>query len=210
VLTTATPAAATRRVLPGVLVAAYSHIAVAELVLDGTPPRDAFTWAWRLHYEYLMPRAWEAWGWREAPLAYQLRTAHPDSMTQDGPYWMLPIPAGKRWTHGCYALSAAQNRGRLLRDDPAGIALPAAAADRLAWLLETMRRYATGGGDLTACARGAADQAAGRPRRRRAPASPAWLTAEAAEALTGLWDVLRRDAARAGAARLWPGTRPGP
>jgi hypothetical protein len=70
------------------------------------------------------------------------------------------------------------------------VSLPAGEAARLAWLEETVRRYGTGGGALTACARSAHDQHLGRPRRHREPVSETWLLGELRGGLDAAWRVL--------------------
>ena len=69
--------------------------------------------------------------------------------------------------------------------DPPMTAMDPGDLDRLAWQMDMMRIYASGGGgrDLCQCARIAADHAAGRPRQKRAPVERDWLADELATAL---------------------------
>ena len=77
--------------------------------------------------------------------------------------------------------------GQLARDNQMPFIVEAAAHDlgRLAWQMDMMRIYASGGGgrDLCQCARIAADHAAGRPRQKRAPVDADWLAAASSETL---------------------------
>jgi hypothetical protein len=193
------------------LVTAYTHVHVGELVLGGMEPREAFGRSCRIYFNFLMPLAYLADGGSRAKLfsLFNPMSRSPSDMAEWGrrAVWPLSedlqgtdelffeeIPAPRKWTHTCFTRAAADNAALLARyDDDAdrlAVFCPPEDADRLAWMLEMMRRFATGAGTLPECARGAVDQAAGRPRRRRGPADPEWLAAEIAGALDGAWGLL--------------------
>jgi hypothetical protein len=180
-----------RRVRATSLLIACSHVHIAELVLGGTAPREAFDASWRLFYGFLWAALVHAGDRAAVSYAAQWPLTPPAEL---GRLHAVPVPEGKKWTTGCFTL-AARDHAALLRRDGTGTGMLTVLADpgdadRLAWMLEMMRRYASGGGSIGECARGAADQAAGKPRQRRAPADPEWLAAEIAAALDGAWALL--------------------
>jgi hypothetical protein len=61
---------------------------------------------------------------------------------------------------------------------------------RLVWLVDTVRRVSQGVLDLGEAARGAHDQAIGKPRQRRAPADIDWVRDEVDKAAWSAWYAL--------------------
>lgn len=179
-----------RRVRVSSLMIGYSHIHAAELILAGMPPGQAFDRCCMLFFFAFVPHwtvatgQWTRQAWSEM--------AWPVSGGKDLPHYMLA--SEKRPVARCFTQAAADNRQMLLQGEPEGgkfstLADPA-LADQLAWMLEMMRRFGSGGGSLPQSARGALDEAAGRPRRRRRPVSEEWLAAKIDGALASTWDAI--------------------
>jgi hypothetical protein len=196
------PGEAERLIRIPALLVALNHIGVGEKILTGMPRLDAYHQAHKMYYGHLVPAAAIAW-WPGGGGVWQIQLA------------AYPKNQGPAHFTRCFAAAAAEARFYLLRSDEPGatgipsLGIPAAEADQLAWQLEAMRRYATGGGhlDLCACARGAIDEAASKPRQRRAPVDKTWLAGEITGALDDLWGRLRHAASEAGgpyAEHLWP------
>lgn len=178
----------------------WSHVSVAEAVLGGMPPRQAFDAAVAAFYYDVGRR-----------LTVRIHPADPPWFTQSlalpesGGAWpqdALAWTTGRKWTTRCFADSAQQN-ARLLT---AGGGLPPhvpaeyGTCDTLAWMAGMMRIYATGGGTLPQAARTALDRRAGRPRQRRAPVDPQWLAGRVGGALDAAWQILRTVPAGCGCA----------
>jgi hypothetical protein len=190
-----TPEESPLEVSAATVAAAYSHLAAVEAVLEEMPREDAFCISAILFYIRFVGGLklgdQRDKDWR----AFTESIVHPAGLFLPGPRgpelareWL----DGPRWTGYCLASSAEQLRDRLRAGGGRRpfVSLPAGDAARLVWLEETVRRYGTGGGSLTACARGAHDQHLGRSRRRREPVDETWLLGELQAALDAAWAVL--------------------
>lgn len=194
------PAAVPVEVPAGTLAAVYTHQMAVEAVLAGMPKAKAFGIAGSVFYTRFL------YGLKlgdRAPgdfISFSRAMVHPAGWPpQEVTETVLEWHSGPRWTGACLAVSAEQQRDMLRAGGgrPPLVRLDRNEAARLAWLEETVRRYATGGAPLPVCARGAYDQHLKRPRRRREPVEEEWLAAEVSEALDAAWVILRRLRVRA-------------
>jgi hypothetical protein len=193
-----------------VLLNAYWHIHVAELILAGAEPREANEAAWKSYYFGTLTD----YARNESPPSADLspmveslrRAAYPGGDPRlSEPQTAVPSEGPhKHWTTRCLVAALADDE-RLLatswddltRQYPhkhgrcARAPISAEHARNLQWQCHMMWLLATGAGDLLRCARIANDRAAGKPARKRKPADPAWLAAELDAALGAAWDALR-------------------
>lgn len=184
----------------GTLAAVYSHLMAVEAILAGMPKAEAFGLAGQVFYTHFLHGLKLGDRTPGDFIEFSRRIVHPAGWPpQEVTGTVLRWHSGPRWTGACLAVSAEQQRDILRAGGgrPPYVLLDGTEAARLAWLEETVRRYATGGAPLPVCARGAYDQVLGRPRRRREPVDEEWLAAEVGAALDAAWAVLRRRRVRA-------------
>ena len=209
---------AVREVGAAVLLRVYWHLKIAELILEGMPPREANELCWKSYYFGPLP-------------LYAVTVAAQDQTGRDtqelvrkamypagGRYpinALTPVPdkgPNRHWTTRCLTAALAEDPrllatswDELVRQNGACPRARIGAADtaRLTWLCHMLWLLSTGAGDLLHCARVAHDRASGKPARKRQPADPEWLAAELDAGLTACWDAFR-SADNGKGNRLWP------
>jgi hypothetical protein len=155
----------------GVLILSYCQLHILELMCQGHSRNQAAELVYRLYGNHLVHMASNRADCRMVDRADLRRDRYLR-------YW-------------CLAKSAAHNAEELRRGGIPRELLSASHLDAACWLLETVRRVASGS-ELLAAARAAHDGFLHRPRQRRRPVEADWLTEQVTAALEGVWSAVAR------------------